>query len=270
MGVDPRQYLDELLKDAGVAERQAILDAFEKSDTAKKRLSDDVLRQADYSRNMDELRKKQKETQDFYAQMLTDTDKNQQVVNQYAAENQQYKAKYGDLDDSGERKVIQTATGDFISKKEYEEELKRRDANYIGLLEVGLDIVGKHMYEFKEPLNIAALKKEAIEKNLSLQQAYDQMVMPRRTEAQAAALKTQLDAARAEGARDFASKHKLPIDSAPREYHVIHDRDPKQQVGVEDYVPGSGQLSPAATRKLRENFADAWNSAQEAGTSSSQ
>lgn len=266
-----KEYLEQLAQTAGLSqeERDNILKVATANEKFAKGLEEGVLNRSDYSRNMDELRKKQTETQTYYASLLETTNKNQQVVNEHAAMVQRYKAQYGDLDESGERKVIPTDNGNFISKKEYEEELKRRDANYIGLLEVGLDIVGKHMYEFKEPLNIAALKKEAIEKNLSLQQAYDQMVMPRRTEAQAAALKTQLDAARAEGARDFASKHKLPIDSAPREYHVIHDRDPKQQVGVEDYVPGSGQLSPAATRKLRENFADTWNSAQEAGTSSS-
>jgi len=129
-----------------------------------------------------------------------------------------------------------------------------------------MSIASRHAVEFKEPLDAAAVKKVAMEKGLPLAQAYDEYVAPRRAEAQAAQHKAELDRVREEAVRDFASTHKIPVDTRPSEYHTLLDRDPKKQVGVDDYVPNSGQLSHRAEATLAGNFADAWNSAT-AGTS---
>jgi hypothetical protein len=272
MAVDPKQYLDELLRDAGVAaddpKRQAIFDVFSNEKVSKK-LADDVMRQSDYSRAQDELRTKTQRNEAFYADMLTKTDANQKVLNEWAAKVKQYETEYGALDDNGngQRQVVQSVQTDFISRKDYDAEKQRTEANFIGILKTGLKIASQHMYEFKEPLDVDALEKVAVEKNVSLQQAYDQWVGPRRIEQQKAQFDAEKQKFADEKVREFASTHKVPLDQGPREYHPIFDRDPKKQVGAEDYVPNSGQLSPQATRNLRDNFVEAWNTAPVTNTS---
>ena len=137
----------------------------------------------------------------------------------------------------------------------------------IGLFKTGLKLSSQHLTEFREPLDIDGVVKLAQDKNLSFEQAYSEMVAPRRSAVSAESLKAQIDAARAEGARDALSKHHIPTDAQPREYHPIFDRDPKQQVGADDYVPNSGRLSQSAERTLKENFAESWNNAQSATSS---
>jgi len=127
------------------------------------------------------------------------------------------------------------------------------------LLKTGMSLASQHAVEFKERLDVDALEKIAVDKKVSLQQAYDEYVAPRRATQSEAQFKAKLDEARAEGAREFASKHKIPVDTQPREYHPLLDRDPKKQVGADDYVAGSGRLSPVAEKSLRDNFVETWN-----------
>lgn len=279
MATDPKQYLTELLAEAGVAaddpRRQAIFEVFG-NEKAAKRLADDVMRQSDYSRNMDALTKEKNDliakNTKYYQDESIRASENQKVVDAYKSAVDRYKAQFGELDDNGSngnggRQVIQTAQGEFISKKDYDESVKRMEGNFIGILKTGLKIATQHMHEFKEPLDVDALEKVAVAENISLQSAYDKWVSPRRTESQAAALKTQLDAAKAEGAREFASKHKIPVDTGAREFHPLLDRTPNQG-GITDYQPNSGRLSPTGERTLRDSFVEAYNSVPAAADTS--
>lgn len=251
-----REYLEQLAQTAGLADdvKVNLLKAVE-NEKFSKGLEEGTMLRSDYSRQSDALKAEKDKTTNYYQQLLDWKAEQEAQIATWQHDNGQ-NGNHGNP-----RQTIQPVQSDFIPKKEFEDYKKQSEAGYINLLEVGLDLVGKHYHEFKEPLNIAELKKTAVDNNLSLQQAYDRMVSPRRAELSKAQLDAQLKAAREEGAREFASTHKIPIDSAPREYHVIHDRDPKKQVGVDDYVPGSGQLSPQASRALRDNFVESWNSA---------
>lgn len=261
-----KEYLEQLAQTAGFTDEQkaGILKVATENEKFLKGLEEGVLARSDYSRSMDALKtEKDKMIADntrYYQSEAVRAAENQKVVDQYAAAVQRYEAQYGKLEGTdGERKVIQTAQGEFISKKDYDESVKRMEGNFIGILKTGLKIATQHMHEFKEPLDVDALEKVAVAGNISLQQAYDQWVSPRRTESQAAALKTQLDAAKAEGAREFASKHKIPVDTGAREFHPLLDRTPNQG-GITDYQPNSGRLSPTGERTLRDSFVEAYNS----------
>jgi hypothetical protein len=261
MAVDTKQYAEELLKAAGVSDdnvKQAVINIFSNEAVAK-RVSDDMLRQSDYSRNMDALT----------AKVNANNTYRQELVTWEASRKAEWERAIAEAaNGNGDRQVIQTVQNpDVVTKKDFEAELQKRDGQFIGLLETGMSIASRHAVEFKEPLDTAALKKIAMEKNLSLQAAYDEMVAPRRAETGTAQRKAEIEAAKAEGAREFASKHKIPVDTQPREYHVLLDRDPKKQVGADSYVPNSGQLGPADTRQLRENFVNAWETAPARGTS---
>lgn len=256
MAIDTKQYLDELLAEAGVAaddpKRQVIAEVFGNEKVSKK-WSADVMRQSDYSRAQDALSAEKKKTADYYASLLQwGTDKDAEL-----------KAREAALSST-----VQPGAFDIAAtEKKWEERLQKTEGQFLSLLETGMSLASRHVAEFKEPLDTAALKKIAQEKNLSLTQAYDEMVAPRRAETSAATFKAQLVAAREEGARDALSKHHIPTNATPPEYHPIFDRDPKKQVGADDYVANSGVKTPGMERQLKENFAAAWNTAQ--GTTSS-
>lgn len=263
MAVDTKQYLEELLKEAGVSDdnvKQAVSNFFGNEKVAK-RLGDDILRQQDYSRNMDSLKAEQKRTSDYY----------QSLVTWEAEEKARWDAEHarnGNGNGNGNG-----ATGEYLTKKDleaidkkYQDEMNRREGLQIALLKDGMRLASQHVHEFHEPLDTDALEKIAVDKKLTLRAAYEDMVSGRRAEAQQSAFAAKLAAAREEGARDFASKHKIPVDTVAREHHVMFDRDLSKQVST-DYVPNSGAKTPQMERGLRDNFIEAWDTATTAKTS---
>lgn len=260
--MDAKQYVEELLKAAGVtdeSQKQVVLGVFS-NEAAAKKLSDDVLRQQDYSRNMDTLKADKDKWSKFYQDTLTWKAGEEQRLADLDARVKAYEAAYPD--GGGERPVIQPVQGDFISKKDFEAEQAKRDGMTIGLIKTMGRLASQHVIEFKEPLDVDGLEKIAVERNIPLIQAYDEMTKPRRTELQQAQWEAKLKEAREAGARDFASTHKIPIDTTPREYHTLFDRDPAKQVEYKD-----GRLTPAGERSLRDNFVESWNTTRPGGTS---
>jgi choline dehydrogenase-like flavoprotein len=268
MAIDSKKYFEELMESAGVSDetaKQAILN-FASNEKVSKRLSDDVLRQQDYSRNMDALTAEKNKWGNWYQEALTTFNKNERAMEQTLREKAAYEAMYGPLNgqQTVQQPVIQPVQQDFISKKDFEAELTRREQQTLGLFQKGLNISTRHLYEFKEPLDTDALVKSAVEKQIPLEQAYEQMVAPRRTELAQKKYADDLAKAREDGARDFASKHKLPVDNRAREPHILLDRPEKPVV---EYTQNSGVLSGQARRTLRDNFAADWNKAESPETS---
>jgi len=267
---DTKQYIEQLAQTAGLSqeEKDNILKVAA-NEKFSKALADDVLRQADYSRSMDALKADKDKWTKFYSENLTWKQNNERVLSDYETRLAAYEAQYGQINNN---QTIQTVNQDFLTRKDFEAEWAKRsaqsDAAHISLTKAMGRLASQHVLEFKEALDTDALEKVCVDKNLPLQQAYEEMVGPRRAEYRSVAHKAEIAKAVEEGVRDFASKNKIPVDSKGREsYHVMFDRDPSKQVGVQDYVPNSGQLSNTATRQLRDNFVEAWNSAPASETS---
>jgi hypothetical protein len=245
MAIDIKQYAEELFKTAGVSDdtvKQAVTN-FLSNDVVAKRLGDDILRQQDYSRNMDSLTAEKQKAADYYATLVTWKEQQDAAV-------------------ATHQPVVAAVQPDFTAfEKKFNDRIAQQEGQFVNLLEIGMNLASRHAVEFKEALDTTAVKDIAVKNNLPLAQAYEQYVGPRREASKAEAYKAELLKAREEGARDFASTHKIPVDTQPREYHTLLDQDRKKQVGVEDYKPGSGELTPAMNRTLEGNFADAWNSA---------
>src|SRR6266498_519417 len=182
MALDVKQYIEQLAQTAGFSdeEKASVLKAVANEKFAKS-LGDDVLRQQDYSRNMDALKTKEKATTDKYHELVTWKAGEEQKINDFWTT---YQA-------NGGQPVVNS---DYLTKKELaefqakqQEELNKRDQNYIGLLKVGMRLASQHVNEFHESLDTEALTKIAVDKNISIEQAYNEMVGPRRTEFQSAA-----------------------------------------------------------------------------------
>lgn len=259
MAIDVKQYIDQLAQTAGLSqeEKDAILKVTANEKFAKG-LGDDVLRQQDYSRNMDALKTEKAKWSDWYQKALTADQQRAQELADYQTQLAAYEAAYGKVDGT-QRQVIQgVQTADLDKfRKELEEKDKVRDSQMISLLKGMGRIASQHAVEFKETLDTDALEKVAMERNLPLMQAYEEMVRPRREEKSTLARAEELKLAREEGARDALSKHHLPVDTGAKEYHpFFNPGDPKQQV---EYTSKDGRLSPTAERQLRSNFVDEWN-----------
>jgi len=251
MAIDIKKYAEELFATAGVSDdnvKQAVTN-FLSNETVAKRLGDDMLRQQDYSRNMDTLAAEKQKAADYYATLVTW--KQEQDAAAGTQQRQQQQQQTGLLTVDELNKV----------KTEFDQRLQQQEVNYISLLKGMGDITSDYVTRFHEKPDLNAIEKIAMDKKVPLMQAYQEYIAPRVQSSQETAFAEKLKAAREEGAREFASTHKIPVDTQPREYHTLFDQDRKKQVGIDDYVPGSGTLSPAANRTLEGNFADAWNTA---------
>lgn len=243
--MDAKTYYGELLKKAGATEdvQQAILKALD-DEKVSKALADDLiaprLRQDDYSRKMDEAAAKDRKMTEWYQAELT-------KHNEVLALEQKYLAK---LAETGETTLVTTPTG--FDEKKFREEQAEREQRTLALFKDGLRLASRHAVEFKEELDTDALAKLAVEKNLPLTGAYNEMMRERREALAKTAREAELAAAKAEGAREFASTHKIPVDSKPKEPHLIFDAKPQSE------LPPAG---PLRDRALRNSFQDAWNEA---------
>lgn len=255
MPFDVKSYAEQLMQEAGASEeqKQAFL-AIIGNDKVSKRLSDDVMMHADYASKMDSLRADRTKWEKFYSDL--------QVWQ--AKEEQRYAQAHAVLQ-NGEPPEPVMKPGDYITPQQLKDEMAQRERTTISLLKDMGRIASAHAVEFKETLDTDALEKIAVEKNLTLTGAYNEMVRERRDVSQKEKFTNQLQQARDEGARDALAKHKLPVDTQPREYHVMADRDPSKMAGGAEYVPNSGRLTPQGERSLREGFAEEW---QKAGSTS--
>lgn len=257
-----KEYYENILKQAsGVSEekRKALITVLEDEAIAAALQADVIaprMRQEDYSRNMNALGDEKKKWQDWYAKALDADAKREQELATARQRAAAYEAAYGT---GQQQQVIQPVQqADVFSRKDFEAEIAKRDQQVIGLLKDGMSLASRHAVEFKEALDTEELAKIAVDKGLTLRAAYDQMVAPRRATLSDEQRKAEIQRAKDEAVRDYAAKHHIPVDTQPREYHPIFDRDTSKQV---EYVANTGRLSPTGERQLRDNFVAEWNKA---------
>ena len=250
MAVDIKQYIAQLAQTAGLSDdEKANLLKVAENEKFSKGLEENILLRSDYSKNMDALKaekdKAAKEWQEYYQKELTRVANDKKVLDQYAARVQAYEQQYGSIDDG--KVVTQQVQSDFLKKEDVDKMLQQQGNQMLTILEwVGQKPI-QHYKTFGEPLDVSAVKKIAMEKGVSLDQAYAEYSSPMAEARQKAEVEKRVADAKAEGAREFASTHKLPIDAKPREYHPIFDRQ--------------ADAKPVTERDRANAFADAWNNA---------
>ena len=143
--------------------------------------------------------------------------------------------------------MTQQVQADFLKKDDVKKMLDEQGNQMLTILEWAAKKPVEHFKTTGEVLDISAVKKLAVDKGLSLDQAYQELTAPLFAERAQKDIEAKLKAAREEGAREFASTHTLPIDAKPREYHPIFDRKADAQ--------------PVSERERAAAFADTWNNA---------
>src|SRR5205823_4084103 len=85
-------------------------------------------------------------------------------------------------------------------------------------------LVSKHVREFGEEPDLDEIEKIALAKGFNLDQAYREYSDPKYEAKRNAEVEKRITLAKEEAVRDYASKHKLPVESKPREPHPFFDR----------------------------------------------
>jgi hypothetical protein len=253
--MNAKEYAEQLAQSAGLSqeEKDSLLKVVA-NEKAAKALEEGVMLRSDYSRQSDALKAEGQKTAKYYSDLVA----------WEAQRKTEWEQAMAGVDKGAPGQVI---NGEYITKKDleaieqkYQQQAKQQEGSFITIAKVMGRLASRHANEFHEELDTDALEKIAVEKQLPLMQAYDALMAPRRTEAQTAARAAEIAKAKEDAVREYRSTHKLPIDSGPREQHVIFDRDPKR-AGIEDYVPNSGQLSHMSRSKLRDSFVEEFEKA---------
>ncbi len=252
MAIDAKKYFEDVLKEAGVAEdkRQAALDAFADEKVTKKFQSDFVPR-SEYSRSMDELTAKEKKYTEWYDGVLATTAKNEEAVKQANDTVTRYQAVYGDLpaDGSHPMPVVKGMT-----KEEFDKEMARREGQTIFLLKKVPALTMDYYQRFGKQLDLDALEKIAVEKQLPLDAAYRELISPEVQAKQATDLEATKKAEYERGLTEGRSRTNVPVDAKPRDsYHTIFDATKEAR-----------EKAPTDERGRLSGFVEAWNSATSA------
>jgi hypothetical protein len=239
-----QEYLDKLAQEAGLEEevKGALKKALGNTKFVEE-LDKGIKRQSDYSRSMDEL-KTQKSQVDNQIQQWREW-YNTAVANDAAREEELQRLRGG----NGNAPVVTpAATNPGFSKKDLEE----REGRMVQIVKQGMRLASRHAAKFGEELDTDALEKLAVEKGLTLDRAYDELVRPRVEESREKEFAEKLKLAREEGVREGLSKREIPGESDKGGFNPFFGN--VKATDVVKGLPGSQRVA---------NFEEAWNKAAE-------
>jgi hypothetical protein len=175
-------------------------------------------RQSDYSREMDRIRQREQELD------ATLTEANERV----AGWQDWYNTASQEYEDMKRQVAMTTAEDELppqpkagITKEDLAAELAARDRMAIAFADVLTDIKIEHKERFHEKLDTQKLTDFALKRGLPIDAAYREFIAPKEEELRSAELEKRIAAAREEGAREYATKHRLPVVSGPIEQHPL-------------------------------------------------
>jgi hypothetical protein len=231
-------YWQELAKRANLPEDKAklVTDALA-DENVQKTFRDGFRPIPDYSRDLDRVRDETRDKtageikayyDEWYRTQAIPALQRKDVETAAAkAAAERYRQLYGDLDDGNSNgRQVHSPSGDYLSKSEFENFMRQREQAEINVLKAGLNAASHHMHVFGKPLDVDAVLRTANEKGLTFDQAYQAYVGPELEKKTAETRAAEIKAAREEGARDALSRHKIPQDAGPKEFHPFFDRKP--------------------------------------------
>lgn len=161
------------------------------------------------------------EVENYYKSESVKAADRQKLVDDAVSKAQRYQDLYGELPNDGtQRQTVATPAFDgskYISRDDYEKELKRIEGQSLYVIKEGLKASQDYMSKFGKPLDIDALEKFALERNLPINLAYKEMIQPELEAKQNSTWEEKLKRAREEGAAEARSRANVPIDTQPRE-----------------------------------------------------
>lgn len=134
-------------------------------------------------------------------------------------------------------------TSKFMTKEEIQSAFtnhsKAQGDAFANALKTTTRIIQRHANKFGgAELDLDAVDKIAIEKNLPLEAAYNDYIRPMEEEKRNTDQEARVKAAKEEGAREALSRHRLPVDPTPTEASPIliarNGAPPTQPTNIDD------------------------------------
>ncbi len=269
MAFDAKQWWTEVATKAGLPKEkvEAVLDTLS-DEKVSNVLGEQVMMRSDYSRNMDALSNEKKEMErknrEYYEGELKRTKANEEAVARANSILQEYVNTYGELPSAA---AVRSGNPDaklafdaskFLSKEEHETALKRIESQSLYVIKEGIKASQDYYSRFGKPLDIDALEKHAIEKQLPINLAYQDFIKNDLEVAQSKSFEEKLKAAKEEGAREALSHVKQPLDNAPRGISPFREN-------LESTLKATKDAPRPTERELREGFVSAFHEAANAG-----
>ena len=173
---------------------------------------------------------------------------------------QRYQQTYGPIDSVADVRQAAAQTGMTMDevKQLMAQTVEQQNRAYVGLTKDVAWATMDYQSRFKgDLLDLDAVEAHALKTGVPFRQAYKDVIAPKMEELRNTEFEAKLKSAREEGARDALSKHKLPVESGPREPHPIFDRK----------APEAGVDELGQERNSRNAFVDGWNSFNESKAS---
>ena len=118
----------------------------------------------------------------------------------------------------------------YLPRGDFDAAIKDMQSRMVGVIKDGVRLASRHAANYHEELDVDALEKLAVEKNLPLSVAYDEYIKPREEQRRNASFEEKLKAAKEEGAREALSRHKLPTDPIPTETAPVFSKVSKESL----------------------------------------
>lgn len=222
-----KQYMTEALSEAGLTDEQ-VTSAIEKMASNEKLSSklNKLVQTAteDYAAQLGRVKTAEQEVQkhkDWYKDANA----------QYQKMDSDYRAALAELEaykNGGAPPAFDP--NKYIPREDFQAALKDTTARLVGVVKDGLRIASRHAATYHEELDVDALEKLAVEKNLPLSVAYDEYIKPRQQEIDKTKREQELKQAREEGYKDALSRHRLPADPQPTETAPVFSKVSKESL----------------------------------------
>ena len=220
--MNTKEYWTSIAASIGLPEDQAKI---AETIFSNEKVMNSFVPRPEFSRSLDEkdkaLQNYRAEVENYYKSESVKAADRQKLVDDAVARAQRYQDLYGELpNDGAQPRTVATPafdTSKYIPREDYEKDLKRIEGQSLYVIKEGLKASQDYMSKFGKPLDIDALEKFAIEKNLPINLAYKEMIQPELEAKQSSSFAEQLKKAREEGAAEARSRANVPIDTQPRE-----------------------------------------------------
>lgn len=203
-----RAQVEEMLKDSEIAPA----------------IRDRVLARSEFSRSMDQLRSERSEFEktvaeanrniegwkDWYGNASTEFASTQERL-------RAYEETYGVLEGGAKPRFV---TEEAVTKR-LSDELANRDRLAIQFADMLTDLKLEHRQKYNERLNTEELIEFATKRGQRLTDAYRDFTADKAREIDDKAMEEKLKKAREEGAREYATQHKLPVAPVSMEPHPL-------------------------------------------------
>lgn len=200
MAFDVTAFTTDILKDIKLDETQRqSLNAILSDPTVARRLEESTLRQSDYSKQINELQDKRKNTE-IYWNRLVEADQRIQTREKELA----------GIDPDLTSSLNANSKG--VSEEKLQELAKQAVAYNNAVTRLSM----QHYKEFGDILNLDDVVKTSAENgNININLAYDKYVQPKRDETNQKKIKELVEQARAEGKKEAEANFKPPTLEAP-------------------------------------------------------